>query len=63
MHFNFRPLPLYIKELNYEIIGIGVIGMITGSFASIYALKNDSVTFVPPCYINLTAADEIVDAS
>ena len=37
--------------------------MIVGTYASIYTLKNDDITFVPPCYINLTAADQIEDAS
>ena len=59
----FSPLPWYTKLLNYGIVVIGVLGMIAGTYASIYTLKNDDVTFVPPCYINLTAADEIVDAS
>ena len=56
----FSCLPLHVRVLNYEIIGVGIIGMIAGTFAAIYTLVEDS-DLVPPCYINQTAADSAVN--
>ena len=51
----FRGVPLHIKVINYEIIFIGVVGGIIGTIIAIMDIVG-SVNFVPPCYVNLTAA-------
>ncbi len=56
----FRPLPLHVKVLNYEIIVVGVMGLLAGTFAAVQTLVQNS-TLVPPCYVNMTAADQIVN--
>ncbi len=54
----FRPIPLHIKVLNIEIIGVGIVAMIAGTYAALRVIV-DSATFVPPCYVNITAANTI----
>ena len=51
----FSSLPLHVKVLNYEIIFVGVIGVIVGTVVAVMDIVS-SVHFVPPCYVNLTAA-------
>ena len=54
--FFCRPVPLHIRIINYEIIFIGVVGGIIATAIAFDDIFND-VTFVPPCYINITAAN------
>ena len=58
MSFFCRHIPLHIKVINYEIIGVGIVAMFAGTFAAVRVIV-DSDTFVPPCYINLTAANAV----
>ena len=52
----FSSVPLHVKVLNYEIIFVGVIhGGIVGTVVAVMDIVS-SVHFVPPCYVNLTAA-------
>ena len=53
--YLFRSVPLHIKVLNYEIIFVGVIGGVVGTVIAVMDIVS-SVHFVPPCYVNLTAA-------
>ncbi|XP_013403250.1 amino acid transporter AVT1C-like isoform X1 [Lingula anatina] len=47
-------VPLHVKVMCWEIILIGLIGGIASTYSAILHLAN---TFVPPCYVNITAAD------
>ena len=53
--FFFSSVPLHVKVLNYEIILVGVVGGIVGTVVAVIDIVS-SVHFVPPCYVNLTAA-------
>ncbi len=53
--FACRSVPLHIKVFNFEIIAIGVVGGIAGTVIACINIVG-SVNFVPPCYVNLTAA-------
>ena len=52
----FSKLPMHIRVLNLEIIGAGVLAMCVGTYGAFYTLMDGS-TLLPPCYINITAAD------
>ena len=42
--------------MNYEIIFIGIVGGIVGTVIAVMDIVG-SVNFVPPCYVNVTAAN------
>ena len=54
----FSKLPLYIKVLNLEIIGAGIVLMCAGTYSAFYTLL-DGNSLLPPCYLNITAADAV----
>ena len=55
----FSKLPLHIKVLNFEIICVGIVLMCAGTYGAFYTLL-DVNSLLPPCYINITAADSVV---
>jgi len=51
-------MPSYEKPLHLLIIGIGLIGGISSTYSAIREIT-DPNAFVPPCYINITAASNL----
>lgn len=55
LFYSCRIVPLHIKVLNVEIIIIGIIGGVAATYSAIRTMVGAD-TFIPPCYVNLTAA-------
>ncbi|XP_014675691.1 PREDICTED: amino acid transporter ANTL1-like [Priapulus caudatus] len=50
-----RYIPLHIRAINYEVIGLGAIAMIMGTYSAMSYMVG-AHTFTVPCYFNVTAA-------